>query len=186
VDGRRLRRRKVQSRPLRHSGREQCSFQGSSAMVTAPDSRLPGSMRALTLRAPGQPLVLDTLPVPTPTANDVLVKVLACGVCRTDLHILDGGARAPSTARRCWCPDRSLGAHPKKKPHAVLRGAWIWRSGREHPTSPKNPYNSTTYSNSSSEKCLVNGPSIWRVEWITMVAQNYSRSRYPIHSACEL
>jgi len=66
-------------------------------MVTAPDPRLPGSMRALTLRAPGQPLVLDTLPVPTPGANDVLVKVLACGVCRTDLHILDGDlpAHAP-------------------------------------------------------------------------------------------
>lgn len=47
-------------------------------------------MKAMTLSAPGQPLVLTDLPMPTPGARDILVKVLACGVCRTDLHILDG------------------------------------------------------------------------------------------------
>jgi propanol-preferring alcohol dehydrogenase len=42
------------------------------------------------LDAPGQPLKLGHLAVPEPATHDVLVKVLACGVCRTDLHILDG------------------------------------------------------------------------------------------------
>lgn len=47
-------------------------------------------MRAMMLDAPGLPLKLGHLPVPEPAAHDVLLKVLACGVCRTDLHILDG------------------------------------------------------------------------------------------------
>ena len=47
-------------------------------------------MRAMMLDAPGQPLKPGHLAVPEPATHDVLVKVLACGVCRTDLHILDG------------------------------------------------------------------------------------------------
>ncbi len=47
-------------------------------------------MRAMMLDAPDQPLKLGHLAVPEPAAHDVLLKVLACGVCRTDLHILDG------------------------------------------------------------------------------------------------
>lgn len=47
-------------------------------------------MRAMTLSGPGQPLVMTDLPIPDPGAHDVCVQVLACGVCRTDLHILDG------------------------------------------------------------------------------------------------
>lgn len=47
-------------------------------------------MMAMTLQAPGQPLVLTDLPLPVPGEHDVLLKVLACGVCRTDLHLVDG------------------------------------------------------------------------------------------------
>jgi propanol-preferring alcohol dehydrogenase len=47
-------------------------------------------MRAMMLDAPGLPLKLGRLAMPEPAAHDVLLKVLACGVCRTDLHILDG------------------------------------------------------------------------------------------------
>jgi alcohol dehydrogenase, propanol-preferring len=47
-------------------------------------------MRAMTLPAPGQPLVMAELPMPQPQANDVVLQVLVCGVCRTDLHIVDG------------------------------------------------------------------------------------------------
>jgi alcohol dehydrogenase, propanol-preferring len=38
----------------------------------------------------GLPLSLDTVPEPRPNEHQVLLKVLACGVCRTDLHVLDG------------------------------------------------------------------------------------------------
>lgn len=47
-------------------------------------------MRAMTLPAPGQPLMLAELPMPQPQPHEVLLQVLACGVCRTDLHIVDG------------------------------------------------------------------------------------------------
>lgn len=47
-------------------------------------------MLAMTLPGPGQPLLLTDLPLPEPDQHEVRVKVLACGVCRTDLHIVDG------------------------------------------------------------------------------------------------
>jgi propanol-preferring alcohol dehydrogenase len=47
-------------------------------------------MRALKLHAPRQPLRLEELPVPEPGPGQLLVRVRACGVCRTDLHIVEG------------------------------------------------------------------------------------------------
>ncbi|WP_129774895.1 zinc-dependent alcohol dehydrogenase family protein [Peristeroidobacter soli] len=44
----------------------------------------------LRLHGPGQPLVLEQRPVPVPGPGQVLLKVGACGVCRTDLHLIDG------------------------------------------------------------------------------------------------
>jgi alcohol dehydrogenase, propanol-preferring len=45
---------------------------------------------AMVLEAPGEPLVAAEPADPEPGPGDVLVRVLACGVCRTDLHIYDG------------------------------------------------------------------------------------------------
>ncbi|MCA9667572.1 MAG: zinc-dependent alcohol dehydrogenase family protein [Myxococcales bacterium] len=47
-------------------------------------------MRAMILRGAGEALALEQLPDPEPQRGQVLVRVIACGVCRTDLHILDG------------------------------------------------------------------------------------------------
>jgi len=47
-------------------------------------------MRAMILDRPGTPLHLAELPVPQPGPGGVLIEVEACGVCRTDLHLLDG------------------------------------------------------------------------------------------------
>lgn len=48
------------------------------------------------LRQPGAPLELDARrPIPRPAAGDVLVRVEACGVCRTDLHVIDGELHEP-------------------------------------------------------------------------------------------
>ncbi len=46
-------------------------------------------MNAMRLHAIGSRLSLDTVPVPRPADHQVLVEVLACGVCRTDLHLVD-------------------------------------------------------------------------------------------------
>ncbi|AUG02309.1 alcohol dehydrogenase [Pseudomonas sp. 09C 129] len=47
-------------------------------------------MRAMVLHTPGEPLRQEQRPVPTPGPQQLLIKVLACGVCRTDLHLVDG------------------------------------------------------------------------------------------------
>lgn len=47
-------------------------------------------MKAMVLDRPGQPLTLRDLDDPAPGPGEVLVRVRACGVCRTDLHIVDG------------------------------------------------------------------------------------------------
>lgn len=49
-------------------------------------------MRAMMLETAGRPLRLADIPRPDPSAGQVLVRVTACGVCRTDLHVLDGDA----------------------------------------------------------------------------------------------
>ena len=53
-------------------------------------------MRAMLLTAPGQPLQLQDLPIPRPTAGQLLLKVSACGICRTDLHVVDGELTQPT------------------------------------------------------------------------------------------
>lgn len=47
-------------------------------------------MFAMQLNAPNQKLNLVRLPIPKPYDNEILIKVEACAVCRTDLHIIDG------------------------------------------------------------------------------------------------
>lgn len=47
-------------------------------------------MLAMVLEQVGQPLRERELPIPTPGKQEVLIRVSACGVCRTDLHIVDG------------------------------------------------------------------------------------------------
>lgn len=47
-------------------------------------------MRAMALEHTGSDLVMQSRPVPQPAAGQVLIKVEACAVCRTDLHVVDG------------------------------------------------------------------------------------------------
>src|SRR5512139_3974352 len=52
-------------------------------------------MRAMTLYRPGTPLVLEERPDLVPGPGEVRLQVLACAVCRTDLHIVDGDLALP-------------------------------------------------------------------------------------------
>jgi propanol-preferring alcohol dehydrogenase len=47
-------------------------------------------MKAMVLGRPGEPLREEERPVPSPGPGQVLLRVRACGVCRTDLHVVDG------------------------------------------------------------------------------------------------
>jgi alcohol dehydrogenase, propanol-preferring len=51
-------------------------------------------MRAMVLEAPGRPLAMVDRPDPAPGPGQLLLDVAACGVCRTDLHLLDGEVEA--------------------------------------------------------------------------------------------
>ncbi len=52
-------------------------------------------MKAMVLEKTGQPLRLVELPIPQPGPGQVLLRVRACGVCRTDLHVVDGELAHP-------------------------------------------------------------------------------------------
>lgn len=52
-------------------------------------------MLAMVLKKPGEPLEESDLPVPQPGPGEVLVRIRACAVCRTDLHVADGELTQP-------------------------------------------------------------------------------------------
>jgi len=56
---------------------------------------MPESMHAMMLETAKRPLVYKTIAVPVPSEEEVLINVIACGVCRTDLHIVDGELEHP-------------------------------------------------------------------------------------------
>jgi propanol-preferring alcohol dehydrogenase len=57
------------------------------------------TMRAMVFEGVGRPLREVRRPIPTPGAGQLLVRVQACGVCRTDLHLLDGEVPIASPPR---------------------------------------------------------------------------------------
>jgi alcohol dehydrogenase, propanol-preferring len=54
------------------------------------------TMKAQILSGPRKPFTLQDLPIPEPKSNEVRIKIAACGVCRTDLHIIDKELTPPS------------------------------------------------------------------------------------------
>jgi propanol-preferring alcohol dehydrogenase len=48
-------------------------------------------MQAAVLTTFKKPLEIKQVEIPEPGADDVLVKMIACGVCHTDLHFMNGG-----------------------------------------------------------------------------------------------
>ena len=56
-------------------------------------------MRAMVFDGVGEPLRLEHRAVPKPDSGEVLLRVLACGICRTDLHLLDGEVKIAKPPR---------------------------------------------------------------------------------------
>ena len=52
-------------------------------------------MRAMVFEKAGAPLVLKDVPDPVPGEGEIRIKVTACAVCRTDLHVVDGDLKKP-------------------------------------------------------------------------------------------
>ena len=53
------------------------------------------SMRAMVLSAPATPLRMQKRDDPIPGDGEIRIRISACGVCRTDLHIIDGELKSP-------------------------------------------------------------------------------------------
>jgi propanol-preferring alcohol dehydrogenase len=74
-------------------------------------------MRAGVVHAFGKPLTIEEIPVPTPGPGEVLIKVVATGVCHTDLHAAEGD----------WPAKPSLPLFPAMKvPESSRRAARAW------------------------------------------------------------
>lgn len=67
-------------------------------MTSPHDPQIPDTMRAAVSRSAGEPLTLETIPAPHPRKDEVLVRVEACGVCHSDLHVLDDAIPFPRPA----------------------------------------------------------------------------------------
>jgi len=63
-----------------------------------PDIDIPPTMRAAVAREASHELEIVEVPVPRPRAGEALVKIRACGVCHTDLHVLKGEVAFPRPA----------------------------------------------------------------------------------------
>lgn len=57
-----------------------------------------GTMRAAVFEAAGEPLGIEELPIPEPRLGEVLVRVAACGVCHSDLHVIKDEIPFPTPA----------------------------------------------------------------------------------------
>jgi len=69
---------------------------GRLALARGVLSQMPAeTMQAMVLEKAGEPLTPAELPMPEPGSDQILLKVLACGVCRTDLHVCDGELDKP-------------------------------------------------------------------------------------------
>lgn len=70
-------------------------------------------MKAMRLECVGSPLVMRDLPDPEPGPSEVRIRVEACAVCRTDLHVVDGDLASPG--------------HPVTPGHEIV--GWVDRLG---------------------------------------------------------
>lgn len=59
---------------------------------------IPETMRAAVLRDPAQGLQVETIRTPHPKSGEVLIKVAACGLCHSDLHVIGGAIAFPKPA----------------------------------------------------------------------------------------
>lgn len=76
------------------------------------------TMRAMVLRQPKTPLILEQKPIPIPGEGQVLIRLIACGICRTDLHVVDGEL---TQSKLPLIPGHEIvGTIVKRGPHANL------------------------------------------------------------------
>src|SRR5258708_12331613 len=104
-------------------------------------------MRAMVLERPRTPLVMRERSAPEPASSEILIEVAACGVCRTDLHVVDGELPNPKlpivpgheivgrvAAMGAGVAGLAIGELPWLGSTCVL--CPYFRSGRQNPSAP--------------------------------------------------
>ncbi len=77
-------------------------------------------MKAAVVREPKQPLVIEDLAVPQPAADEVLIRVEACGVCHSDLHLAEGDwPQLKRIIKQPLIPGHEVAGHVVAKGEAV-------------------------------------------------------------------
>jgi len=86
-------------------------------------------MRAMVLRRPGERLAMEERPEPEPAAGQIRIRIEACGVCRTDLHVVDGELPNPKLpivpGHEVVGRVEAAGAGVDLKPGARVGVAWL-------------------------------------------------------------
>jgi propanol-preferring alcohol dehydrogenase len=86
-------------------------------------------MRAMVLRRPGERLAMEERPEPEPAAGQIRIRIEACGVCRTDLHVVDGELPNPKLpivpGHEVVGRVEAAGAGVDLKPGARVGLAWL-------------------------------------------------------------
>jgi hypothetical protein len=80
------------------SGRHGLALGQAPGGASAEDGNMQEAMRAMIFDGAGPALRVARVPVPVPGPGEVRIAVSTCGVCRTDLHILDGELAHPKAA----------------------------------------------------------------------------------------
>src|SRR5438132_2235336 len=80
-------------------------------------------MKAARYLGPGQPVAVQEVPDPVPGPADVVVRVEACGICASDLHLIHGEMPAPVP------PPITMGHEPAGVVAAVGSEVPVWREG---------------------------------------------------------
>jgi len=95
-------------------------------------------MRAMILERQGEKLQEADIPIPSPDKNQLLLKIHACGVCRTDLHVVDGDLTEPELplvpGHQIVATIVEAGGEVKKfKPDQRVGVPWLgWSCGKCH------------------------------------------------------
>ncbi len=87
-------------------------------------------MKAMVFTGTGKPLVFSEVEAPRPGDDQVLIRVAACAVCRTDLHIVDGELDEAEAAAHPGAPNRRRGRREGRARGPLPRGDRVgvpWR-----------------------------------------------------------
>ena len=107
----------------------------------------PELMNAMVLEQQHQSLMYKQVPIPIPTDDQVLIKIKACGICRTDLHVIDAELTSPKlplipaqTPAQWSAPEPETAVMPRPARSRLQAPATLAASAVLLQRPPRSPY----------------------------------------------